>query len=465
MPLTFEPALCFPPPQPLALCITLSLGLHGYCYPQVRRARARLAFLELGTSTTQVYDDCVLVPSFNSTAIRRHSESSTTRRTDRGVEPPFPSRLEPMRQRLAYGGAHSFSVPDMHSLDRTTHPRRCSCLDSTYHGILCAHGGCKHDPFVDFVLEARASPEAEEAVRARELAALKAFLHERERSKPEEARCKALYDATFLTATTTGSELVALLKRFPSIPPSGKGEEVFCVGNEASSEESERNDSEDEAAERVEVEEAIREGVANPANGPMLTCIFRAVQGGCLGLLFQPVGEEDSAMAVRVVACCPLPSGAFGPAPHDGEPIAPGDVVLSVNGESCPAKLLTEGSLDVGSATMVELTFQRRPRGQATELGGGSRALKAKHDWAARKASRTAAATSGMLGGSSARLGKKPQPTRASKQRASKQLPKTGPEVVVQAEALTRRLLATAQLTAEQRTERDAEMEGATYVA
>jgi len=176
----------------------------------VRQARAQLAFLEFGTSMVQVHNDCILVPSFNSTVVRRHAESSATRRTDRGVEPPFPPFLEPMRRALAYGGPRSFSVPDMHSLDRSTHPRRCSCLDSTYHGILCAHGGCKHDHFADMVLEARVSPDAEEAVRVRELARLKAFLHSRERSKPDEARCKPIYIATCPTATTTGPELVAL---------------------------------------------------------------------------------------------------------------------------------------------------------------------------------------------------------------------------------------------------------------
>jgi len=418
----------------------------------------------------QVHNDCILVPSFNSTVVRRHAESSATRRTDRGVEPPFPPFLEPMRRALAYGGPRSFSVPDMHSLDRSTHPRRCSCLDSTYHGILCAHGGCKHDHFADMVLEARVSPDAEEAVRVRELARLKAFLHSRERSKPDEARCKPIYIATCPTATTTGPELVALLRKYPSIPPSGKGEEVLRVGTEASSEES---DNDAEAAERIEIEEAIRQGEADPdaiGEGPVLTCVFRALQGGCLGLLFQAEAEEeDSTTAVCVVACCPLPSGTFGPAPHDGEPIAPGDVVLRINGQSCPAKLLKEGQLDVGSAASVELHFQRRPRGQARELGGRSQVLTAKHNWAARKASRTAAVTSGTLVGAPARLPKKPQPTRASKQRAStaqvRRPVRTGPEVVAQAQALTQRLLATPQLTAEQIEERNAEMEGATYVA
>jgi hypothetical protein len=51
---------------------------------------------------------CTLVPRMPDDSIRRHAESSTTRRAARGLSPEFPAQLEPMLHLLAHGGSESF---------------------------------------------------------------------------------------------------------------------------------------------------------------------------------------------------------------------------------------------------------------------------------------------------------------------------------------------------------------------
>ena len=191
----------------------------------VRIARAQLAFLvNMGSAIVERRVGCVLIMAFGNNWIHRHAESAANRRTQAGVHPPFPTWLEPMRRKLAHGGAGSFSRERTHSLDLRW--GRCSCLDSTYHGVRSAMGECKHSLYEYLESEAAESEEARQAVHARCLAELMAFLHAREARKPAYARCKPLYEATHEDAATLAEDLVPLLRRHHSVPPSGKGEEA-----------------------------------------------------------------------------------------------------------------------------------------------------------------------------------------------------------------------------------------------
>jgi hypothetical protein len=508
----------------------------------IRRARAYLAFLEHGTTLADdTFDDTTFVKPFGNDNIRRHAVSSSERRTQKGIAPPFPPVLEPMRRILAHGGPRSFSRPDFYAVEVAT--GRCSCFDSTYHGRLSAVGPCKHALYCALVKEAEAPDEGKSFLRVRDrcVCEVKRYLHAREQSKPEESRCIPLYDATAEKTETTGEQLVALLRRHPSIPPSGTGEQPPAPVPSASDGEGEV----DEDAERIEKEEAIRLGEATEEL--LITCTFPSLREG-LGLIFAETTEESQGLVV--VAYAPLRSGAFGPAPHDGETIAPGDVVLRANDESNLGKLLlADGQLDTCGSSRLELHFRRRSRGSAAELGGGSRRLTAKHNWAARKAGRHAAAPSrggaaapsaprpsggtaaasssapqparerprrtqaaaptrayagedeseeptddeyepqpdaavhlpsevrelgsgSVLSGGSGRLGKKPVATRATQLKVpGKGRSTRGGERPASRDRreraceLRERLLASSQMSEEQRAERDLQLEGATYIA
>ena len=119
---------------------------------------------------------CTLVPRLPDDSIRRHAESSSTRRAARGLSPEFPAQLEPMLHLLAHGGSESFKwlEDDLVSVDTKT--GRCECMDCTYHGVLSAvmsggqedkRGTCKHDQLRRLCKEALAGDEATIAVRDR----------------------------------------------------------------------------------------------------------------------------------------------------------------------------------------------------------------------------------------------------------------------------------------------------------
>jgi hypothetical protein len=285
----------------------------------IRRARANLLFLKHNTGLAEAsVNGSTLIGSaegFDS-CIHRHAESPSERRTQTGVAPPLSPVLMPMLRILALGGPGSFTRGGFHAVDDTT--GRCSCPDSTYHGKLSSVGPCKHAIYKALVEEAESDSTGAALVRVQDrcLRQLMHLMHERERSKPEETRCTALYKATHEKATTTAEALLALLRRHPSIPPSGKGEQPEPYKPTESDEEGEM-DKED--VERIEREEAIREGRLDPdavSSVPVLSCVFRSIGSG-LGLLF---GVEGAVLCV--LACVPLSTGAFGPAPHDGEPRA-----------------------------------------------------------------------------------------------------------------------------------------------
>ena len=442
----------------------------------VRRAKAHLAFLEHGTTLLVLPSDyglrsvgCTGVKPFNNSSIRRHSEGAAERRTLPGVSPPFPAALQPMRCILAHGGTASFTLgAGVHVLDDKT--GRCTCLDSTYRGVLSAIGPCKHKYYQELVDEAESTTLALGEVHDRVLGELKRYLRAREGSKPSSKRCTPLYDATSPTSSVDAQALVSLLRRHPSIPPSGKGEQPPPPPPRPStSDEEGRVDEEAECDE----EEVLRE-----ESRPALQCTFRSVEQG-LGLMLRASRE-----GAIVVAFVPLADSAFGPALHDGERISPGDLVVCVNGESEVGKLIAEdGQLRTGSANTVELRFHRQPRGAAEEVGGANAKLTAKHNWAARKAGRGAAAsaaqpgwgTSGagtLSGGSPRLLRKKPEHTRASRMRtasepAQKRTRGEASSAALneqRAQQLLERLLESPQLTEAQQGERDAELAGATYI-
>ena len=151
----------------------------------VRIARAQLAFLEhLGGVVMQKQLGCVQIASFENDSIRRHAAHvpAGERRTKPGVHPPFPPWLGPMQRALSHGGFASFSVEGCHCLHLAS--CRCSCLDSTYYGLLSAIGPCKHALYERLESEASASEEARAVVRERCLLELKSYLHDREGSKP-----------------------------------------------------------------------------------------------------------------------------------------------------------------------------------------------------------------------------------------------------------------------------------------
>ena len=287
-------------------------------------------------------------------------------------------------------------------------------------------------------------------------------------------------------AATTSDQLIALLRRHPSIPPSGKGEQPLPL-------ERTKSDDEGEAeAEAVEAEEAARLGEELPAS-PIYTCVFRDLTCG-LGIIFSTHNESS----LLVVAFCPLSNGQLGPATVMGESIAPGDVVISANGEaSLLQERLTEtGQLGLGPAKTLELRFQRPKRAPITALGGRPAALRPKHNWRARKARllgeesagrdagssssspAPARARAGGLGGAPARLGSK---TTKGHSRAS-QLPSKPPPIRCpdapsraafdfhmhlvdeRGAKLLAEMLANAELAEERQRVRDTEMAESAYI-
>lgn len=135
----------------------------------IRRARAQLVFLEHGDAYREQNGLTTLVHSFGgtSTAIRRHAESASERRTHGGFTPDFPPELEPMRRLLKNGGPHSFSKPGWYAVRKG----RCDCYDDLWRGgSVCSVGLCKHAIYAEL-------RSADDCLRE-----LKRYLHERERA-------------------------------------------------------------------------------------------------------------------------------------------------------------------------------------------------------------------------------------------------------------------------------------------
>ena len=245
----------------------------------------------------------------------------------------------------------------------------------------------------------------------------------------------------------------------------------------------------------AEAEEAERE-----VDVPLLRCTFAAgVLAGGLGLLFAPgsassaTTEADSRLVVA--AFIRLRSGATGPAVHSGDALQPGDVICSVNDAPASRQQLTsDGELSLAMTGDLELRFTRRPMG-STSMDLGGRPAKAKPKYVAQKSMRIDGADAELLGGALSRALKKPRvvpvterlaravdsPTATEAEKANRlaaevatqgpafraraaNLRESSARARVQWEECLRQLLAQRELSAEVRTERDAEMEGATYL-
>lgn len=162
------------------------------------------------------------------------------------------------------------------------------------------------------VEELQASEEGEACVLKAARGALYTLVHERERSKPEAARCVPLFDAP------DADEVVRLLNTHISVPPTGKSTGLDDTGGAPRRSSSGAGGSD----EPVPLEERRCTFAATPTAGsPFLD----------LGLVFtpcEPGADEldsdelvDGGLELRVAACSRLTSGAVGPAPHTGDSI------------------------------------------------------------------------------------------------------------------------------------------------
>ena len=289
-------------------------------------ARAALRLLQLHVAGTlheevQLVDSTTaFVRSFGEERLVRHAEPSDARpRT-------FPATLKPMKLALAHAGARSFerAVDNFYTVDR--HSGRCDCDASHYFGVVSAVGTCKHARLYRSVEALQASDEGEARVLEAARRVLYTLVHERERSKPEAARCVPLY------AAKDADEIVALLGTHISVPGTGKSTGLDDTSGAPRGSSSGAAGSSNEPVPLAE--RRCPFAVAPAASAPYLD----------LGLVFTPCEpcdhELDSdelvegGLELLVAACSRLWSGGVGPAPHTGDSIRPGDVVFAMNGDS-----------------------------------------------------------------------------------------------------------------------------------
>ena len=371
--------------------------------------------------------------------IRRHGEASSSLRSADAVHPDFPAQLEPMLKVLKHGGEGTSRHPIWACIDNAT--GRCECLDSVYHGVMSVvltgncedeRGACKHHQLSKLCKEADGSKAAFETVHSRCAAFLCDYVGERERSKPEKQRCKALYEPA---RAQDISGLLTALESHPSTPSSGKG---VAMGGLSDDDDEAGEDAEEARKNAVELsgEEDDVEGKAMMAlealsSLPRRQCTFSALTVARDGLGLAMVYNDEAGGGVGVVVSSyrTLRGGGLGPAAHeaDSEALQPGDVILTVeagvpNLSERDAALTPEGELVIASGVDVKLLFVRYPRSRSAKyLGGRPAAAKPKYGRNAagkRNAHSSRVRDTELLGGAPARSAKKPQKSRASAREA-----------------------------------------------
>lgn len=451
----------------------------------IRMARAELCFLANGgSSMMQIEGGCAIVPSFAGVdrCLRRHAEDAhLTSSAQRGKSPPFDQRLRGMLEKLAHGGEQSYLWTDEQCVSVEISTGRCECLDSTWHGVrgaLGRAGGCKHARCMRLCLEARASPEAEAAVRVRAADHLRHFIHERERSKTAgEQR-----NAVLFVASKPGVAIVRLLRALQtqtSLPPTGKGLAAVSDALPEPSEEqllSELDQCADaDGSDGLPSSSRPAPGTdpTGPADAPrLLHCEFAKADD--LGIV-TCINADRKVVVVRFAV---LATGAFGPAAHTGEQLRPGDVLVHANGEAELTRLAADGRLRVPTraGTPLRLAFVRAVgvRTDGHDLGGRPSSKRAKYPARLAAERPSASAASPLLsGGSPANKGKKKQPVKSADKRPrsvrlSDFAPRSSTESAKDAEARVRaglkRLLGARELPHEARTALDEELTEATYL-
>ena len=215
------------------------------------------------------------------------------------------------------------------------------------------------------------------------------------------------------------------------------------------------------------------------------------------------------ARGLLVLAFAPLANGALGPAVHTGDQLVPGDVIVRVGGVAVRPDMLHGGALRVPHRGKLTLEYERRAPSQCTQKLGGGRpkllevralsptsacvvcisiyfigvlchaaptgtpqllvyATQAKHGGG--KAKRKVGAG---LGGAPGVVAKKPAHARASKKPAVKSkstagagapCPKAKERLHARVTAVKEGLLAQSKLHGKAKSDRDEELETATYI-
>lgn len=301
---------------------------------RVAQSKADYAFLKHSDSIILADAETAFVKKADDGCIRRHAEPGL-----HDYE-PFPSALWPMRRKLAHAGPRSYEQQSSgyYTVDRVT--GRCDCDASHRWGVRSSRGSCKHRRRELLETESSAGPEQRAAVRAVAFRRLLHHVHERERSRPPSSRCMALYEAT------TEVELLAALASHPSIPPTGKSTGIDDLPAEQAAEETIEADADDDGYEAA-----------------TLSCTFQATAD--LGIVFAIAPERDEQVYDELVvrAYCQLRNGEFGPAPHRGDQLRPGDVVTAIDGVSELVPLLSPtGVLELPPAlaeAAITMAFRR----------------------------------------------------------------------------------------------------------